>query len=64
MQTAQNSRLESYANFITAFILGLIMTIIFIDVAKYYPVIFVLMLNVLSTARHYIWRRVFNKWID
>ena len=64
MQTKTNSRLESLANFITAFLLGLLVTVVGIQVAVDDPVIFVLMLNVLSTLRHHIWRRVFNNYVD
>ncbi len=64
MQTRIKSALESIANFVTAFLLGLLVTVAGIDLAVNDPVYFVLMLNVLSTARHYIWRRVFNRWVD
>ena len=64
MQSKNKSRLESLCNFITAFLVGVLVTIVGIDVAIDNPVLFVLILNILSTLRHYIWRRVFALYID
>ncbi len=69
MQTKKMSGLESLANFIVAFTLGYATTyyavplIWGVESNISQPIGFVLLLNVLSTARHYIIRRVFNRFI-
>jgi hypothetical protein len=68
VQSKKQSILESVANFITAFILGYAVTYFLVpilwhtEVAADKPIAFVLLLNVLSTLRHYVWRRIFNRF--
>ena len=68
MQTRKKSAMESVANFVTAFLLGWLATYYLVPVIwgadsnLTQPIGFVLFLNVLSTARHYFWRRIFNKY--
>ncbi len=68
MQTRKMSGLESAANFMTAFVIGWIVTYFLVpiiwgvDSNMAQPIGFVLLLNVLSTLRHYVWRRIFNRF--
>lgn len=68
MQTRTMSLLESAANFITAFVLGWLVIYLLVPVIwgvksnETQPIALVLLLNFLSTVRHYVWRRIFNIW--